>query len=379
MKLVSTFATHVNLYLLRLLASSFIFSALAVTFVILFAQSFHILSLVINSSATLWVFFELMGMSIPTFLPLILPIALGVAILFVYNKLAIDSELVVMRASGLSSRRLAFPAIILASAVSITCLLLTLWLTPIANRSLVALQYKARNGPSVLLAHPGSFNDLAEGLTFFASKRIGNGGLQNILIHDVRQHEGPVTIMAESGQVTTDQGEPRLLIFNGRRQEMNTITGKLSELVFDQYVLDLDALRDAPQPRAIDPREETIFELINTPVGGEGTKTSKGRLSAEINQRFSSPLLVFTYALIGLAAILAGEFNRRGMMVRIIVAATAIILVQGGFMVLSGLIAKYAFIKFIMYIVATAPALACYLWLTSETRASFAAKKMASP
>ena len=40
-------------------------------------------------------------------------------------------------------------------------------------------------------------------------------------------------------------------------------TGHVSELAFDQYVLDLNALRAAPYHRIADPREESLFELLN--------------------------------------------------------------------------------------------------------------------
>src|ERR1700744_381767 len=119
MVLLAFFRNHIaglgrlNLYLLRQLLVAFIFSCVAVTFVILFTQSFRLLTLVIDNSSTMWYFFRLMALSIPTFLPLVLPLGLGVAVLFVYHKLAIDSELVVMRAVGFSPMRQAMPALIL--------------------------------------------------------------------------------------------------------------------------------------------------------------------------------------------------------------------------------------------------------------------------
>src|ERR1700722_18734618 len=131
---------RLNLYLLRQLLVAFIFADVAVTFVILFTQSFRLLSLVIDNSSTMWFFFRLMALSVPTFLPLVLPLGLGVAVLFVYNKLAVDSELVVMRAVGVSPMRQARPALVLAGLTLIVGYLLTLWIAPAANRSLVALE-----------------------------------------------------------------------------------------------------------------------------------------------------------------------------------------------------------------------------------------------
>ena len=346
---------HLRTYLFRQLATAFVFATTAVSFVVLFSQLFRLLSLVIDNSATLWIFFELLGLSIPTFLPLVLPLGLGTAILFVYHKLAIDSELVVMRAAGISPMRLATPALLLSGIVLVLCLVLTLWLTPAANRELVTLQYKIRDSYAVFLARPGSFNDISDGLTFYTARRGPGGALEGILIHDVRQPQDPVTIMADTGQVVQNGGEPQIVIFNGRREEMNLTTGKLSLLNFDQYVLDLSALRAASPARMSDPREQTAFQLLNPSSDMLKFRASRDRLLAELHQRFASPLLALAYAMIGLAAILAGEFNRRGMSRRILIAASAIIVVQTAFMSMNGVVARHLWMAFGLYGIALLP------------------------
>jgi len=324
-------------YLFRQLIVAFVFSAAAVTFVIVFTQSFRLLSLVIDNSATMLIFFQLMALSVPTFLPLVLPLSLGVAVIFVYYKLAVDSELVVMRAVGISPMRQAMPAIMLGGIVMSLCLILTLWLTPAAHRNLVALQYQVRENFGVFLSRPGYFNDITDGLTFYARDRGANGVLENILIHDVRNPDDVVTIMANTGQVMDNQGQAQIVVFDGRRQEMNVQTGKLSELAFDQYVLDLNALHSTLAPRTPDPREQSIWQLMHPDLAGIHTKGSAERRLSELNQRFASPLLALAFSLIALAAILFGDFNRRGMTRRILIAGLAIVAVQAVFMSLNGL------------------------------------------
>jgi lipopolysaccharide export system permease protein len=347
--------TRLDLYIFRQLLTAFVFAATSVAFVILFTQSFRLLSLVMDNSATFWIFIELMALSVPTFLPLVLPLGLGVATIFVYNKMAIDSELVVMRAAGISPMRQAMPAIALAGCVFIACLTLTLWLTPAAHHSLVNTQYKIRDSYAVFLARPGNFNDITDGLTFYARRRGSNGALEGILIHDVRNAEAPVTIMANTGQVAESNGEPQIIVFNGRRQEMDVTTGRLSELAFDQYVLDLNALRSATGERLPDPREQSIFELLNPSSKMLNMRTTRDHLMAELHQRFASPFLTLGFTLIGLAAILAGEFNRRGMGKRILIASLAIITMEALFMSMTGIISRHIWMAFGLYLVPLAP------------------------
>jgi lipopolysaccharide export system permease protein len=344
-----------TLYLLRQLAATFVFATGAVTFVVLFTQSFRLLSLVIENSATMVIFFQLLGLSALTFLPLLMPLGLGTAVIFVYHKLAIDSELVVMRSAGISPLRLIEPTLMLAAVVAIVCCALTLWITPAANRNLVVLQYKMRDSYAVFLSHPGTFNDLADGLTFYANKRGPNGALQGILIHDVRQPETPVTTMAATGQVVEADGQPHMIIFNGRRQELDRETGKLSELAFDQYVLDLAALRNTPTSRMPDPREQTVSELLHPSPEMLRARGPLSHFRGELHSRLATPLLSFSYAVIGLASILAGAFNRRGMAGRILFGALVIIVTQAAFMTLNGLVARDGTFAFALYLVALIP------------------------
>ena len=346
-----------TLYLLRQLVVAFAFATGAVTFVVLFAQSFRLLSLVVENSATMFVFFQLMGLLALTVLPLIMPLGLGTATVFVYNKMATDSELTVMRSAGLGPMRLVTPALILATAVTLLCLVLTLWVAPAANRSLISLQNKMRASYAVFLSHPGSFNDLSEGLTFYADKRGANGSLQGILIHDVRQPDNPTTTMASTGQVVENDGQTHMIIFNGRRQEFDRATGKLSELMFDQYVLDLAALRNTPSGRLTDPREQSVTELLNPSPEMLRVRGPMAHFLGELNARFATPLLSFSYTLIGLTSILVGAFNRRGIGGRILSGALAIIITQASFMTLNGLVARDTSLTVLLYAVAVLPAL----------------------
>jgi lipopolysaccharide export system permease protein len=339
---------RLGFYLFRQLLTAFVFACAAVSFVVLFTQSFRLLSIVIGSSATTWMFLYLMALSIPTFLPLVLPLALGVAVIFVYHKLAIDSELVVMRAVGISPMHQAMPAIALTGLVVVFCYILTLWLTPAANRSVVALEYQMRDNYSVFLARPDNFNDITDGLTFYARERGNNGALEGILMHDVRNPDNPITIMADNGQVVSKDGQPQLVVFNGRRQEMNLATGQLSQIAFDQYVLDLDALRNPSPDRLPDPREQTMSQLLN-PSTAMLEHRAPEHLMAELHQRLASPLLCLSYALIGLTGILAGEFNRRGMGRRILIAGCAIVAMQAAVMSMDSLISHYIWLAFAFY------------------------------
>lgn len=350
-------------YIFREVVTAFLFACTAVSFVVLFTQSFRLLSFVIDNSATLFIFFQLMGLLIPTFLPLIVPLGLGISVLFVYHKLAVDSEIVVMRAAGISSARLALPGIVLSIAVLLLCYLLTIWVTPAANRALVALQYQVRDNFSIYMVKPGAFNDMAEGLTFYARSRGGKGELKDILVHDVRRPGSPVTIMADSGQLSIVNDEPQVVVFKGKRQEFDSATGRLSQLDFDRYVLDLKLLRGKSANRLPDPREQTMTELLNPPADPAFRRRSLGHIAAEFHQRLAAPLLALSYTLIGLTTVLAGQFNRRGMTKRILIAAAVIVALQASALSLGSLIPKHGWGIPLLYAAVLLPVPACLFLL----------------
>jgi len=358
---------RINLYLFRQILIAFLFSAVAVTFVVLFTQSFRLLSFVIDNSGSLFVFLKLMALTIPSFLPLILPISMGVAVLFIYHKFAVDSELVVMRAAGFSPLKLAAPAITLAGITVVVGLLLTLWVTPLANASFASLQYKVRDAYSALMIRPGTFNDLSEGLTFFARRRAANGGLEDILVHDVRSPDHPVTIMAETGLFAVEDGVPQVIVFSGKRQEVDVKTGRLQQLDFDRYVLDLHLLKSGKTDHAKDPREMSFVRLLTAQADPKTGAKLLSKIRTEIHQRVAGPLLSLTFALVSVTVILVGNFNRRGMAKRVLLASLFIIILQAAMFGLVAQVGTSPWTAILLYLALIAPLPPCLYLLNLKT------------
>jgi len=138
------------------------------------------------------------------------------------------------------------------------------------------------------------------------------------MIDDERDPKHPVTILAERGAFADTGGASRIIMVNGNRQEYDRDTGKLSVLTFDRYVLDLDMMRDAPEARSREAQERYLGELFFPPEGLDpGTRDA---YLVEANERLTIPLTAFSFAIIPLACLLPGEFNRRGQLKRVLVA-----------------------------------------------------------
>ena len=122
----------------RYITAQLFMSTLLITFVMtgviwLFVAVRAVESLV-NRGLSAKLFLTLTALQLPNFLIQILPIAVFIAVLFVYARLDSDREITILRAAGMSSFSLSKPAILLGSMVTILVYILTLYATPLTYK-----------------------------------------------------------------------------------------------------------------------------------------------------------------------------------------------------------------------------------------------------
>lgn len=314
-------------YILRQLLGPMIFVTLVLTGIVWLTQSLRLVELIVNRGLSAGGFFHLTVLLLPSFLAVILPIALFVSVLYVYARLESESELVVMRSTGLSQWNLAKPALYLAGAVVVVGYSVVLYFQPAGFRAFKELQFDIRGDFAAVLLQEGAFTTLAEGVTVYIRARESNGELRGILVHENRDKRRPVTMMAEKGALLRTGEGPRFVLFNGNRQEVDVSDVGLSILHFERYAIDLANYEASGGPRWREPGERFLSELFNPGTGLDDVNNAK-RMRAEAHRRLTAPLYGLAYVLIALGAILSGEFNRRGRWQRIALAAGFAIVVQ---------------------------------------------------
>jgi lipopolysaccharide export system permease protein len=94
-------------------------------------------------------------------------------------------------------------------------------------------------------------------------------------------------------------------------------------LYFDRYTVDIDQLQETVYSRRRSAEERYLSELL-WPQDTADNPSLRAELAAEGHRRLSYPLYTLTFAMIGLAAILAGEFSRRGQIKRVLAAVAAV-------------------------------------------------------
>lgn len=352
----------ISRYILRQTFLAAIFVALCLTCAIWLTQSLRFVDLIVNRGLSLSTFVYLVVLLLPTFLVIVLPVATFSAVLFTYNKLHNDSELVVLRASGVGPVAMARPALALAGAVALVVLSLNLYFLPTSYREFKDLQFQIRNNAASVLLQEGVFTPFLRGITVYVRERHNNGELAGLLVHDNREPARAVTYIAETGALLNTLEGPRVVMVKGNRQEYDHRNQRLSVLYFDHYALDIGTLSRTAEDRWREPRERYLHELFNLD-DNDADRQHALRLRIEGHQRLVSPLYTLAFTMIGLAALLSGEFSRRGQIGRILAAVLSVVTVQAFGLGLTNLAGKYgAVVVALMYANAILP-IAVGLWL----------------
>jgi lipopolysaccharide export system permease protein len=325
-------------YIFRQLLGPLILVVISLSGVVWLTQSLRFIDLIVNKGLSISLFLTLTVLLIPSLLSIILPIALFAAVIYTYHRLITDSEIVVLRATGMSNLRLSGPAVALGAVVAIAVLIVNLYFMPVGFRLFKDMQFEIRHSVASVLLQEGVFNSPIDGLTIYVGERDSGGELADILVHDSRDPVQPSTLMAERGMLVRTPDGPRFVLLNGSRQTLDAEDGQLSMLYFESYAFDFGADSEYAPGRLREPKERFLHELFWPEPGVEDRH--RREFLAEGHRRLVSPLFAIVMALIATASLLTGEFNRRGQTGRILTGiAVAVVFQAASFGSYSALVA----------------------------------------
>jgi len=336
-----------NKYMIVRLLGPLVFIGGSLMGIIWLSQSLRFIDLIINQGISFFTFLYLSLMLIPSLLSITLPVALFASIIYTYNKMLTENELIVLQSAGLSRFALAKPALILTLTVLIIGYSITLYLMPKSFREFKDMQSFIRDNYVAVLLQEGTFNTPVKGLTVYVRDKDDHGMLKGILVHDNRNAEKPITMMAEEGQLVETPIGPRFELQKGNRQEINYQSQQVSFLYFDSYALDLTAFKSASEGRWREPQERYLTELFDPTDNTE--ERFKSKLIAEGHNRLTWPLYSLVLAIFALSVFLSSELNRRGRWQRILIVSVIAVLFVSGGLSFNNIVSKRVFLAPIMY------------------------------
>src|SRR5260370_27184179 len=146
-------------------------------------------------------FLGVTSLAIPVLVLIIAPIALMIAVSHTLNKLATDSEIIVMNAAGLSPIRLFRPFFYATVVVALLVAFIATYLAPDGMRRIKRWDAEITADVLTNILQPGRFAQLAQNLTIRIRERQPGGVLGGIFVDARRDPHERVTIVADHGTV----------------------------------------------------------------------------------------------------------------------------------------------------------------------------------
>lgn len=336
---------HYVRYIAKELTYIFLLITSILTLIIWLSQSFRYNFLITTSKIDLGTFLSISALLVPSLLYIILPISSFIAVVYYYNKLLVDSELVILENAGLSRMELAKPVLIVALFVVIISYFLSLYLLPYSYREFKDRLTSYRDNYSYTLLEEGVFNSSIKGITIYIGEKTQDGMIHNILIHDYRNPTNPITIMAEKGKIIKLKNSTKFDLINGNRQEINE-NNHLAILYFEHFSYYPRIEKNKSLVRVREAQERYLHELLQP---NQNIKNPH-KLKSEFHQRLIWPMYNLAMSLLGLVAILPNEFNRKGLSKRIAIFSVLAISILMAFLIINNIGYNFDLLKYLPYI-----------------------------
>jgi len=309
-------------YLFRQLLGPVVLATLALGGVGMLSQSLGALDVIVNQGQSALVLIKITLLGMPQLMVMILPIAIFVAGLVALNRLHTEQEIVVCFASGMSRWRVIAPAIYLAIGATLITLFINLWIEPLSERALREELFRVRTDLAASLVRVGQFNQPSRSLTVYAQSSDQGGRLRNMFVLEEKPDGGDTTFLADHGKVTTRNGSPVLVMWDGSNQEFSP-TGVLNYLKFEEYTFDLKAFLSTDELINYKISDRYLHELLFPDLQQDWERQNRIKMIAEAHNRLSAPLYNIAFMAMALAAVIGGPFSRLGYGRRILLVGAA--------------------------------------------------------
>ena len=300
---------RLNFYIARQMLVWLLISTFSLIGIVWLSHALRMIELIVNKGANMIDFLLLTVLAIPLWIIIILPFSGLFATLFILNKLQQDREITAMRSVGMSNMVIMRGPLIVG--VLMTCFLYvnSALVLPLTYSSYKNIITTLRTSAPIVVIQEGVFTDITKGLTIFVKKREGKYDFSHIFVHDKRDPEKNIEVVAESGAILINSTPPKIIFNNGTRSEFTAGQSQAAILEFDRYALNLTSDKYVGRDRALDHNEMSISALLTQTHQREHYVHE---MRAEGHFRIASPLLGLAMVLIAAVAILNSQYSRMG-------------------------------------------------------------------
>ena len=299
-------------YILGEILSHTLIGCALFTFILFMRDLPHILDVVVRNSSTFSNVMEILLLTLPNTFKVTIPMAVLVGVLLGLSRLASDSEIIAMRASGLGIGYFVRVASIVAIAGTLVGLANAIWVAPRANQAILEMQQALETSQASYEIQQGVFYEEFKNTVLYVQNVLSGAGASNwrqVFMVDVTDPANPKIITAASATVVSDSSQELLMrLRNGTEHET-----KAGEAL--QY--DISRFDTTDMPLALSQQSNVQIGRLDTviyalPLDALIRRThgpDSKRFLIELNNRFAYPAACLVLMLVGVPL---GVASRRG-------------------------------------------------------------------
>jgi lipopolysaccharide export system permease protein len=290
-----------NSYIIKEIAFPFFMSLLILTFTLLIGKILQLMDLMINKGVDFSSIVKLILYLMPSFLTFTIPISLLISVLMAFGRLSGDSEIVVMKASGVSLYQLVQPVLFVAVTAALVTSVFSLIVAPISNHATKNLLFSIIQQKASAGIKEKVFNDDFSGLVIYAERIPASGeSMESVLIYDTRMTDDPSTIVARDGRLYSNPNamSVTLRLENGSIHTVDPGKSNYRKTDFSTYDIQLDLAAISAKPVEKSKTELKVRELLKKKSKLEDSKEYR-ELTVELHKKFTVPLACIIFGVLG--------------------------------------------------------------------------------
>ncbi len=279
-------------YLILEILPPFGVSLLGLTSIVFLGRMMKITQMIVVKGVGLIDVLKTCAFLLPYLLVFTLPMAATVGILLAMTRLTVDQEVIAMKTAGLSYGQLLPPILGFSLMVGLLTLGLTMFASPWGQQATKDLLKDVVKRRADLGLKDQTFNTDFNGMTLFVNRVAPKGGhLEGVFVYDSRDAENPLTIYAETGDLSYDRAQETMLmeLYDGRIIRWGKAPNRWQTLEFKTYKLPLQVFSFALKG-AKSESEMTLGELREAIARQPRGSDLSNRALVELNQRFAMPV-----------------------------------------------------------------------------------------
>jgi len=291
---------------------------LVYTFILLIRFLFQSAEMIIRRGLPVSIVGKLLALTLPNIVVLTLPMSLLFGTLIAVGRLSSDSELIAVRASGISLLTLYRPILLLSGALTVANALLMIYVLPWGNHELQVLRLEITTQTVSQQVQPRVFYEEWEGKVVYVFE-VPEGGRRwkgVFLAEAVPSSEKNQITTADWGEVLIDRAGERVVLrlYNAIQHKVDLNAPdryeisrhrRLDLVLDDQFTTEQKAKLSASKGI----RELTLSELNDLARDPTTDSEQRNLARVEIHKKFSIPAACLVF---GLFALPLGINNRRG-------------------------------------------------------------------